>query len=429
MSDLDDPPLPIPQKPRFSNKYYYSILFCILIALVACSFQVYRCALCNKPSASGLDKEDEFSCSELRAKVRKHQREMLEMEAEFLRVTSADRWRKDEEERVYGFVDLPDASLDEIIDTLKSAQIFLNYSSLFNVTCSALDEDLLTLVSKKKQLLDFRRPLSRHEVKQLEAKLMTDLIYHSNALEGNTLTRGETEMVLGGLVVRNHSLRELLEVVNLKAATLYTNRIMSLHPCNLTMDHILKIHELILHCIDENNAGQFRSVKVAIAGHRLIFPHPLEVPALMEHFNRWLHGTSCSLDMQPVLLACQVHFFLTRIHPFVDGNGRTARLLMNLILMHFGYPPVLVRCEWRDAYLDTLRSADEGEDLSDFTNFILSEMDFMLDIYLNATRPIRGVASYCKETCHRKFFGETEVKQEQQCPKHKRTSKARWGYQ
>ena len=239
------------------------------------------------------------------------------------------------------------------------------------------------LTSKKKDL-DRYRPLPPALVRNLDEWFRIELTYTSNAIEGNTLTRRETAAVIEkGLTVGGKSLREHLEAMNHSHALDAVHSLIRKRPSQLTSHDVLAIHGLILRGIDDANAGRYRNVPVRISGSAVVMPNPLKVPDLMEEFMRWLTARN---SLHPVAFAGEAHYRLVTIHPFVDGNGRTARLLMNLLLLMRGYPPAIVRTRDRLAYIGALERAQLGGSRSDFDALIAKAADRSLDIYLKAAR-------------------------------------------
>ncbi|MCP5464963.1 MAG: Fic family protein [Deltaproteobacteria bacterium] len=233
----------------------------------------------------------------------------------------------------------------------------------------------------KKNKLDQQRPLAVELVKNLEDWFRVELTYTSNAIEGNTLTRQETALVVEkGLTVGGKTLQEHLEATNHAKAFDWLIGFIKNEDAEVTQKQILEIHKIILHGIDEQNAGFYRSVPVRISGSRVILPNPLKVPKLMEEFSDWLSSTRMTI----VKRAALAHYKLVSIHPFIDGNGRTARLLMNLILMQKGYPPAIIRKRDRLTYIKSLEEAQLGGSLEKYYKVIYAAIDRSLDIYLDA---------------------------------------------
>ena len=239
-------------------------------------------------------------------------------------------------------------------------------------------------LTKKKQQLDRLRPLSKELVQNLEDWFRVELTFTSNAIEGNTLTRLETAVVIEkGITIGGKSLREHLEATNHAAALDFVHTLVKRKRSSLSATEILRIHEMILKGIDEANAGRLRNVPVRIAGSSVVVPNPRKVPDLMDDFVEWLVS---KLDLHPVALAGEAHYRLVSIHPFVDGNGRTARLLMNLLLLMQGFPPAIIRKTDRLKYIASLEKAQLGGSKADFEGLIAKAVDRSLDIYLQAAQ-------------------------------------------
>jgi Fic family protein len=237
--------------------------------------------------------------------------------------------------------------------------------------------DILTRKWKQLQAL---RPLPRALAANLDEWFRVELTYTSNAIEGNTLTRAETAAVLEkGITVSGKSLRDHLEATNHAAAFDWIKGLAKKKSRQIDEKIILEIHRLILKSIDDENAGSYRRVSVRIAGSTVILPNPAKVPTLMTEFCRWLGKKS---KQHPAERAAEAHYRLVTIHPFVDGNGRTARLLMNLILMQSGYPLAIVRPEDRLAYIDALEQAQTGGTIDAYEALIARAMERSLDFCL-----------------------------------------------
>jgi Fic family protein len=241
--------------------------------------------------------------------------------------------------------------------------------------------DSLTL---KKRELDGFRPLPPQLTRNLNDWFRIELTYTSNAIEGNTLTRRETAIVIEkGLTVGGKTLKEHLEATNHAHALDFVHELVKRKPSQLTRRDLLDIHDLILRGIDDDNAGHFRNVPVRIAGSVVVLPNPRKVADLMDEFQIWLTSKH---DLHPVAFAGEAHYRLVSIHPFVDGNGRAARLLMNLLLMMTGYPPAIIRKRDRLTYLGALETAQLGGTKTDYEKLIAKAADRSLDIYLKAAK-------------------------------------------
>lgn len=241
-------------------------------------------------------------------------------------------------------------------------------------------------LTEKKKLLDQHRPLDIALVKNLEEWFKIELTYTSNAIEGNTLTRAETALVVEkGLTIGGKSITEHLEATNHAVALDFVKEQIKRKPSDLKEKDILKIHEIILDRIDKENAGIYRRVPVRISGSAVVLPNPNKVQTLMDEFFSWIENET---KMHAVELAAEAHYRFVTIHPFVDGNGRTARLLMNMILMMKGFPPAIIRKNDRLAYIKSLEKPQlvngEGDSKNDYFKLISTAVNRSLNIYLKA---------------------------------------------
>lgn len=242
-------------------------------------------------------------------------------------------------------------------------------------------KQLLTALEAKKHQLDTYRPFPHALIRNLEDWFKIELTYTSNAIEGNTLSRAETALVVEkGLTVEGKTLDEHLEAINHAQAYKLITRLANLKRKDVTEHYILEIHRLILQKIDDVNAGRYRTVAVRIAGSRAVMPNPMKVPRLMDEFTAWIQRAQGN----ELVIAADAHFRLVSIHPFVDGNGRTARLLMNLLLIQAGFPPAIIRKEDRKRYIDSIEAGQLGKSLNDYYMLIFESIDRSLDIYLDA---------------------------------------------
>lgn len=240
---------------------------------------------------------------------------------------------------------------------------------------------ILAAFETKKRRLDAYQPLSPDLVSNLHDWFKVELTYTSNAIEGNTLSRIQTALVVEkGLTVEGKTLEEHLEAVNHAQAFEWIASLVHRSRTELTQHHLLELHRLILQKIDGANAGRYRTVSVRIAGSRAIMPNPAKVPQLMDEFISWLWKARGN----ELVIAADAHFRLVSIHPFVDGNGRVARLLMNLLLMQAGYPPAVIRKEERRRYITSIEAGQLGKSLDDYYKLIFESIDQSLDIYLDA---------------------------------------------
>ncbi len=240
---------------------------------------------------------------------------------------------------------------------------------------------LKSSIEAKKAELDRLRPLSTAALDQLQKHYDVELTYTSNAIEGNTLTLRETaEVIEHGITVGGKSLRDHLEAIDHYEALLWMRRTAAAN-VPLGEEVVQELHRRIVARSQLEIAGQYSPFPRRIAGSRVIFPNPAKIPSLMANFGVWLASAASDPEM-----AFAAHFRLTAIHPFGDGNGRTARLLMNLMLLRGGYAPVAVRPEDRKTYLDALERASLTEDLQPFQIFMHERLDATLADYLSAVQ-------------------------------------------
>jgi Fic family protein len=234
------------------------------------------------------------------------------------------------------------------------------------------------LIQKKKKL-DAYRPMPSFTVQRLHQDLRLMLTYHSNAIEGNTLSLAETQMVLEyGVTVDGHPLREFLEATNHAEAFDALNKLAN---NQITTDTVLSLHRLVMDKIDEC-AGELRTIQVYIRGATFTPPPARYVPQYLQQWVRWLTSDN-ALQYEPVTRAAIAHHDFEALHPFTDGNGRVGRLLLNLMLMQEGYPPALVLREWRSRYIQALQAAHLGDHVP-LIDLIGLAVENALDLYLEA---------------------------------------------
>jgi Fic family protein len=222
--------------------------------------------------------------------------------------------------------------------------------------------EILQQLDTLKGWLDSFRPLPPAVVAELKHLYDVRFTYHSNAIEGNTLTQSETEMVLThGITVGGKTLVEHLEVVGHKDAIDYVEELAQ-QGTPIGEWEIKGLHSLILRGVDQvtgqNEAGRYRTLDVRAAGTEHVYPPHYRLPELMEGFVAWL-SSGAAAGQHPVEYAAEAHYRFVSIHPFRDGNGRAGRLLMNLVLLRAGYPIAVIPNERRGEYIDALVHAQE----------------------------------------------------------------------
>ena len=257
-------------------------------------------------------------------------------------------------------------SYDEFIQTLirqkrhnlaREIRQFLQF--LPHMTLS----DKLQQLDKLKSWLDSFRPLPPTVVAELKKLYDVRFTYNSNAIEGNTLTQSETALVLEtGITVGGKTLREHLEVIGHKDAIDYIEALAQ-QETTIGEWEIKQIHNLILRSIAPEEAGRYRQLNVKAAGTDYLYPPHYLLPDLMSQFVAWLNSTEAK-TLHPLKYATEAHLRFVSIHPFRDGNGRTARLLMNLLLLRAGYPIVIISNQTRKAYIDAIVDAQQNNDIN-----------------------------------------------------------------
>jgi len=245
---------------------------------------------------------------------------------------------------------------------------------------SRMDPRLARRISEKRAALDGRRPLPPATLRVLHEDLQVRLAFHSNAIEGNTLSLRETQLVIEqGITIGGHSLKEHLEATN-HAVAYDTVAALADAATPITIAIILELHRLVTdRILDE--PGHFRRGAVSIRGSQLTPPPAREVPVLMATWLAWLDDDG--LAYESITRAAIAHHGFLAVHPFLDGNGRTARLLLNLLLLRGGYPPALLLHEWRLGYLEALSQADRGR-YGPLLNILGRALESGLDLYLEA---------------------------------------------
>ena len=222
-------------------------------------------------------------------------------------------------------------------------------------------------IDRLKGVLDRQRPLSPDVVRNLRECLVLNWTYNSNAIEGNSLTLLETKVVLEGITVGGKTLREHLEVTNHREAIHHVEELVK-RQAPLSEAQVKSIHHLVLKAIRDQDAGVYRKEQVYIAGASHEPPPPKDLAAAMQELIAW-HGREAA-GLHPVERAAWVHAGFVKIHPFVDGNGRTSRLLMNLELMKSGYPPAVLPVEERLEYYSALDAWCAAGDRQPFIAFV-----------------------------------------------------------
>ncbi len=240
-------------------------------------------------------------------------------------------------------------------------------------------ESILAQIDTLKAKLDSFRQFDSYKITQA---LELEYTFESNRIEGNTMTLRETDLVINeGLTISGKSMREHLEAINHQEAIAYIKELMNKNT-SLIEREVLSIHNLILRGIHPEDAGRYRKVHVMIKGSAHMPPQPFLVAKEMEDYFIWYETNKKKLH--PIVLAAEMHERLVTIHPFIDGNGRTSRLVMNLILLQHGYVIANIKGDYdtRMRYYQTLEVAQTQNNKEDFIMFIAQIEKESLERYL-----------------------------------------------
>lgn len=252
-------------------------------------------------------------------------------------------------------------------------KIDTNYREEFQSTFDRLYE--------KKQILQTSRPLPPIALNKIKESLSIEWTYNSNSIEGNTMSLRETQMVLQeGITIKGKSLREHFETYNHDKAIDYLFSIVNTDYVLRSID-ILTLHGLVLRSIEDDFAGRLRNGGVRISGANFVPPNANKVSDLLDELMTFINTNP--LGLNDIELATVFHHKLVWIHPFFDGNGRTVRLAMNLLLMRCGFPPAIILKNDRKKYYEALNQANGGN-YQKLTLLMCQAVERTLNIYLNA---------------------------------------------
>lgn len=243
-----------------------------------------------------------------------------------------------------------------------------------------------TRLEEKLKKLNKLRPLPKSAVQKLREKFQIEMTYNSNAIEGNSLTLKETFLVINeGITIKGKPLKDHLEAKDHQAALEYLYDLVDKDK-KYTISEVLirNLHQIIIQETDKEWAGRYRNANVIIGGAKHTPPDALDVPQKMRDLISWLNSQKNKINI--IELSALLHHKLVYIHPFFDGNGRTARLTINLLLMQAGYPLVIILKNDRKKYYDVLDKADSGE-YEPLVKFIAQSIERSLDIYLKTLTP------------------------------------------
>ena len=249
-----------------------------------------------------------------------------------------------------------------------------------------LNHQIQVRLEDKLKQLNIKRPLPPEVVRKLNEQFSLEMTYNSNAIEGNSLTLKETAWVIqDGLTIKGKPMKDHLEARDHFAALTYLYDLVE-HDAHPTISEVLirTIHQLVVRETEQQTAGMYRTGNVVITGSDHTPPDVSELSVHMRDLIHWIGSNQKKLH--PVEFAAMIHHKLVSVHPFFDGNGRTARVIMNLMLLREGYPLVIVLKNDRKKYYQALHKADHG-DVVPFVRFIAQAVERSLNIYLKIVAP------------------------------------------
>ena len=254
-------------------------------------------------------------------------------------------------------------------------------------------DGLLLDVNRKVEDLRAVGRLTPAALKELRDYFRLKNIYNSNAIEGNVLDYNETRMVVEeGLTISGKPLKDTLEAKNLSQALTLFEELADRQAGAILETDVRSLHAAVLKGVNDRDAGKYRDVEVAITGSKHRPPGPESVAPEMQRFGRWLKDVThpaALTRLNPLLVASVAHTWFVSIHPFIDGNGRVARLLLNLMLMRFGHPIAVITKEDRHRYYEALGESDQTGDLSSLLGLVLESVEESLEEYLAAAKEQR----------------------------------------
>jgi fido (protein-threonine AMPylation protein) len=276
--------------------------------------------------------------------------------------TSSYKGKKKRFEKSIGPKDTDPAELEERIEFY--SELMELRSTLYRIYLEAMDTDFryvpkfysIYLAMVRNFYSSYLADLYPSELEKYHDDLKVKYVHHTTALEGNTLTLVEAALILeDGIAPKGKMLREIYEIENFKRLIRYVRG----YKGDITLELIKKVHSLVQRNIDDEQAGNFRRIEVGVIGSTLEPPPAIFVKDELQELVDWYRENP---DDLPIFeLACIFHYRFVHIHPFVDGNGRVARELLNFILERNGYPPMIIEIGEREEYLKRLKTADEGD--------------------------------------------------------------------
>jgi len=250
-----------------------------------------------------------------------------------------------------------------------------------------LEIKIANRIEEKLSRLNDLRPLPQSALKKIQDHFKIEMTYNSNAIEGNSLTLKETFLVINeGITVKGKPLKDHLEARDHYLTLNYLYDLVENGKHHTMSEHLIRsMHQLIMQETDKEWAGVYRNANVIISGADYIPPDALEVAHKMKQLIDWVKGNKSNLHI--IELAALLHHKLVFIHPFFDGNRRTSRIIMNLLLMQYGFPLVIILKNDRKKYYNVLSQADKIN-YKPLVQFIAQSVERSLDLYLKTLTPV-----------------------------------------
>ena len=327
---------------------------------------------------------DSSLMSRILSNKRKPTKSQLKKLSEVLEVDFNELMKEFLTEEIIGIIKEYPQIAGEVLQVAEERVAYLTSSNRFEVIeLSSSLKGKLNEVDMLKENWSSNRPLNETQLHKMEEFFHTSYTYESNRIEGNTLTLQETHLVINeGITIGGKSMREHLEAVNHKEAIeLVKDIVLNKIPFNAY--RLKQLHQLILKGVDDRNAGSYRSLPVRISGSEHIPPEPYLLDKLMEDYFVFYEAQKNVLH--PVILAAEMHERLVSIHPFIDGNGRTSRLVMNLILLQNGYTIANLKgsLEDRMRYYRALEKVQVNHENDEFFHLILERVEASLHEHIH----------------------------------------------
>lgn len=306
----------------------------------------------------------------------------LKLLSEYLHIDYVELRKLSLAEKIYALLEFENNPL-EIMAVAEERVAYLTSKNVFKLPklASSVQEKLIQADELRKKW-KAKKPLNHTQLLKMKEYFAIRYTFDSNRIEGNTLTLQETQLVINeGVTVGGKSMREHLEAINHSEAVDFVADLM-VGKEDISKRNLLEIHRLVLKSIDNENSGKYRSVPVRITGSEHVPPQPYLIDKMMEDF--FIHYEKQKRILHPILLAAEMHERLVTIHPFVDGNGRTSRLLMNFILLKNGFTLTILKGDntSKSKYFKSLEDVRVNNDPNHFYELIVDRVIASLEEHL-----------------------------------------------